>query len=286
MGWRFRRSIRLMPGVRLNFSKSGVSTSIGPRGATVNLGSRGTRATVGLPGTGVSYSALLGKSSKPTSSLGRPLGLTAGGTAMQPQPTAPGGISGLGWVVVSVLAILAIGKCAGTETASAPTSDPPELRYVTASALNCRTSPSPAATAVRSLKQNESVTVGEEANGWSQITGAEPCWVSTAYLSATLPAALGLLSSPVPLSTPTANAMTKSALQSPSSVSAGTRVTRVSKSHRTKSKRTSRNRAHPNASGGGQYFGSGCPCSGNRICIGPRGGRYCITSGGNKRYGV
>lgn len=31
---------------------------------------------------------------------------------------------------------------------------------------------------------------------------------------------------------------------------------------------------------------SACPCSGNRVCIGPRGGRYCITSGGNKRYGV
>lgn len=34
-------------------------------------------------------------------------------------------------------------------------------------------------------------------------------------------------------------------------------------------------------------FDSGtCPCSGRRVCIGPRGGRYCITSGGNKRYGV
>lgn len=31
---------------------------------------------------------------------------------------------------------------------------------------------------------------------------------------------------------------------------------------------------------------SGCSCSSGRICIGPRGGRYCITSGGNKRYGV
>ena len=29
-----------------------------------------------------------------------------------------------------------------------------------------------------------------------------------------------------------------------------------------------------------------CPCSGSHVCIGPRGGRYCITSGGNKRYGV
>ncbi len=29
-----------------------------------------------------------------------------------------------------------------------------------------------------------------------------------------------------------------------------------------------------------------CACSGGNVCIGPRGGRYCITSGGNKRYGV
>ncbi len=30
--------------------------------------------------------------------------------------------------------------------------------------------------------------------------------------------------------------------------------------------------------------GGGCPCSGSNNCYGPRGGRYCITSGGNKRY--
>ena len=29
---------------------------------------------------------------------------------------------------------------------------------------------------------------------------------------------------------------------------------------------------------------SGCPCSGSNDCVGPRGGTYCITSGGNKRY--
>jgi hypothetical protein len=27
-----------------------------------------------------------------------------------------------------------------------------------------------------------------------------------------------------------------------------------------------------------------CSCSSGRVCVGPRGGRYCITSGGNKRY--
>ncbi len=55
MGFRFRKSVKIMSGVRLNLSKSGVSTSIGAKGATVNVSKRGAKATVGLPGTGLSY---------------------------------------------------------------------------------------------------------------------------------------------------------------------------------------------------------------------------------------
>ena len=29
-----------------------------------------------------------------------------------------------------------------------------------------------------------------------------------------------------------------------------------------------------------------CPCNGGKVCTGKRGGRYCITSSGRKRYGV
>lgn len=54
---RFRKSVKVMPGVRLNFSKSSVSTSIGGRGGTVNLSKRGVRSTVSLPGTGLSWSS-------------------------------------------------------------------------------------------------------------------------------------------------------------------------------------------------------------------------------------
>jgi hypothetical protein len=50
------RSIKIAPGIHLNVSKSGLSTSIGTRGATVNIGPKGTRGTVGIPGTGISYS--------------------------------------------------------------------------------------------------------------------------------------------------------------------------------------------------------------------------------------
>jgi hypothetical protein len=55
MGLRFRRSVRLFPGVRLNFSGSGVSTTVGVRGAAVTLGQHGTHLNLGLPGTGLSY---------------------------------------------------------------------------------------------------------------------------------------------------------------------------------------------------------------------------------------
>jgi hypothetical protein len=55
MGFRFRRSIRLLPGVRLNLSKGTPSISVGPRGFTTNIGKRGVRNTIGLPGSGLSY---------------------------------------------------------------------------------------------------------------------------------------------------------------------------------------------------------------------------------------
>lgn len=56
MGLRFNWRPRLGP-FRLNFSKTGVSASIGTRGAWYTIGRRGQRATVGLPGSGLSYTA-------------------------------------------------------------------------------------------------------------------------------------------------------------------------------------------------------------------------------------
>lgn len=56
MGYlRFRRSRSIVPGLRMNLSKSGASWSLGPRGAHFTIGPRGRRTTIGIPGTGVSY---------------------------------------------------------------------------------------------------------------------------------------------------------------------------------------------------------------------------------------
>ncbi|MBN8890405.1 MAG: hypothetical protein ABS99_06070 [Acetobacteraceae bacterium SCN 69-10] len=65
MGLRLRKSIRLLPGLRVNLSKSGASVSVGGRGFTTNFGRNGARTTIGLPGSGVSYTT-------PTSPWGAP----------------------------------------------------------------------------------------------------------------------------------------------------------------------------------------------------------------------
>lgn len=51
---RFRRSIKLAPGVRLNVGKRSGSLSFGPRGATLNIGPKGVYRNIGIPGTGLS----------------------------------------------------------------------------------------------------------------------------------------------------------------------------------------------------------------------------------------
>ncbi|MGA3294266.1 MAG: DUF4236 domain-containing protein [Candidatus Acidiferrales bacterium] len=53
MGWRFRKSFRVLPGVRLNLSKSGLSATVGVAPFHVNVGPRGVYGDVSIPGTGI-----------------------------------------------------------------------------------------------------------------------------------------------------------------------------------------------------------------------------------------
>ena len=55
VGWRFRRTKNLLPGVPLNLGKRGASVSVGRRGARVTAGRRGLTATASLVGTGLAY---------------------------------------------------------------------------------------------------------------------------------------------------------------------------------------------------------------------------------------
>jgi hypothetical protein len=69
MGWRFRRSIGILPGLRMNVGKSGLSLSAGIRGLRYTVSERGSRTTVGVPGSGLSYSTFRPWAKTPGSSL-------------------------------------------------------------------------------------------------------------------------------------------------------------------------------------------------------------------------
>lgn len=76
MGFRYRKSINLGGGFRINLSKSGIGYSFGGKGFRYNRTARGTdRVTFSIPGTGISWS----QESK------------AGGTAGKPATPKPDG---------------------------------------------------------------------------------------------------------------------------------------------------------------------------------------------------
>lgn len=57
MGLRFRKSIKLAPGVKLNLGKKSAGISVGGKYGGMSFNSRsGSRARVSIPGTGISYS--------------------------------------------------------------------------------------------------------------------------------------------------------------------------------------------------------------------------------------
>lgn len=79
MGLRFRRSIKIAPGVRLNVGSKSWGISTGSRGARISTNSKsGTHVSVGIPGTGLSYRQKIGatpkQSGQDSSSPGHALG--------------------------------------------------------------------------------------------------------------------------------------------------------------------------------------------------------------------
>lgn len=157
-----------------------------------------------------------------------------------------------------------------------------QAEQVKASTLNCRAEPQAGSPVVAKLFRGQSVTVAETRGAWSQLT-VQDCWVLSRHLGVEAaysgeqsysPYDSRSSSKPQGLSAPN---ISFPQLSSPSKKrSAATRKRSSSSS----SKRSRSSSFRPYGGGGS------CPCSGGNVCIGPRGGRYCITSGGNKRYGV
>jgi hypothetical protein len=209
----------------------------------------------------------------------------------RPQGTAPTQQGspigqGCGVVLAIVFILFLIGKCssgpasAPAEPTQAAVSEP---AYVAARSLNCRRSPDASAAVAESLKRDDQVVVAERTGDWARLTRAGgDCWVSSSFLAS----APGVDGASPGSTTSGAQGLTASAAGT-TAVAAGAGYVASRAVHAGRRHAASRSRHHSRRGRStGGYSGSGCPCSGSQVCIGPRGGRYCITSGGNKRYGV
>jgi hypothetical protein len=67
MGFRYRKGIKIAPGLKLNLNAHSVSLTGGVPGAHLTYNSKGYRTTsVGAPGTGLSYRTTEGYAATPT----------------------------------------------------------------------------------------------------------------------------------------------------------------------------------------------------------------------------
>ena len=74
MGLRFRKSISILPGVKLNLGTKGASVSVGKRGMHYTMHTSGRKTvSVGLPGTGLSYVKTLDSGKKSSKKSTKPL---------------------------------------------------------------------------------------------------------------------------------------------------------------------------------------------------------------------
>jgi hypothetical protein len=149
---------------------------------------------------------------------------------------------------------------------------------VTGQKVNCRAAARVTSRVLGTLRRGDDVSVISSDSAWSYVDPARlsACYVRSDLLAASPGGYAGYSSAQT--SRGAAKPVGSSYRQSPGLFSTSRYTSRV-KRRPASTRRSSRSR--------GFYDGGGsCPCSGSNICVGPRGGRYCITSGGNKRYGV
>ena len=172
MGFRFQKRISILPGVRINLSKSGASASLGPRGADVNIGRDGVTANAGIPGTGLSYRRKLGGKTK-----GGFLGVLAV-------------VAGLGFwefrhagKIEKAVAARPVAAVSSTDLSTKASTDAPStspapvnisgnmLRYVHRGNSIIRSEPKASGDILKREVKGATVTlVSEEADGWSKVT--------------------------------------------------------------------------------------------------------------------
>ena len=210
MGWRYRKSFKMAPGLRLNMGKGGfTSISVGGRGATLNLGKRGVTSTVSLPGTGLSYQhrfrsastpqhAQALTSTTPALTSGRKISMPAyvavvafvlGGGYLAVHSPAPSGQAESKETSVAspVVPVASAAVVNAPLQIVAPVGPSPPLptRQITAIQANVRAAPSMSGAVLRTLLKGQVVQVLQVENGWMRVAehDGEPLgWVHSSVL--------------------------------------------------------------------------------------------------------
>lgn len=150
---------------------------------------------------------------------------------------------------------------------------------VSATSLFCRTAPDRSAAVVTQLLNGNVVEMLERSREWVRVrAGAAPqgCWVMEQFLRASAGGGVSTVVNPRGRRTrPAARSPAPEQVTSFPAPAAPLGLHSSAQLRRAVDRATRPTR--PSA-------GGACPCSSSRNCRGPRGGRYCTTSGGNRRY--
>ena len=166
--------------------------------------------------------------------------------------------STLGWGAAGLVALGIFGsgndnspkQTSDSENAHSAVEEVIESKYINTNSLNIRDKPN--GHVVGKLGRGEKVDIYETKGNWARISlnSSSPQWLSTKLLCET-------------------DGCFKQ------------------KSRSTTSNNYQALKSHPHHFERKQkktYYDSDCSCAVVDYCVGPRGGHYCITSGGNKRY--
>jgi hypothetical protein len=134
-----------------------------------------------------------------------------------------------------------------------------DIAIVSTKKVRGRSEPNSNARTIDTLRSGEKVRILSRKGNWVKVAkGATSVWIVSTHVKRRS-------SSP--------NLLKSSSFKKQSS----------DKSTKAKKRRVSRKNGYYSTRG---TTSGSCPCNGGPVCVGPRGGRYCITSSGNKRYGV
>jgi hypothetical protein len=197
-GLRFQKRLKLLPGLKINLSKSGASATVGTKGAGVNIGRDGITTNAGIPGTGLSYRQKL--SSKNKSAWIGVLALLAGlafaayqnadkiGAWLSPAEPAPAAQAAAPPPPPPPAAARAEPATprAATPTIAAQRAlllKPGGTIYVRRAGSVLRETQSPSGKALQKLAKGAAVTVVAMDGAWTQVrAGNETGWMRTSVL--------------------------------------------------------------------------------------------------------